>query len=337
MGATDRGKTTILTGWARDMAAEHRVAVVDTDTGQSEIGAPGTVGVAWARADAARLTELTCAAAFFVGALNPAAAALEHIAAAAAAVRWARAHGAQQILVDTPGYVAGPGARRWWCALVQTLAPDRIVAFARDAELDGLTRAVGAVGGLACETRAPEPEVVRKAPVVRATRRLGRFVRALDGARDLVLPLDTVATLGTTLGTGAPVAPHLVRWAADALRMPLVYGETADGGALALWSRADTVRPGWETRSGMVAEALGARSVRVLALGGLRGTFVGLHAGDGRLTAVGRFVDLDPDRRTAVVCAPPPADADGTALVAFGRFRLAADGQPAGELRPGES
>lgn len=328
----------MLAGWARAAAAgDARVAVVDADTGQSEIGVPGTVGVGWARPDAARLSDLDAAASFFVGALSPAAAALEHVAATAAAVRWARGRGAGTILVDTPGYVVGAGARRWLCALAQTLAPDRVVVLAHAGEMDGLRAAVGVAAGVACETRAPEAGVQRKPPSMRAVRRLGRFVRALEGAREMALPLDQVATLGTSLGTGAPVAPHLVRWAAEALRMPLVYGEQADGGALTLWSRSDTLRAGWESRSGMVTEALGARSVRVLALGALRGTLVGLHTGDGRLSGVGRWTDLDAERRAVLVAAAPPADAADTALLSFGRFRLAADGQPLGELRPGES
>src|SRR5882724_8235066 len=56
VGATDRGKTTFAAMAAAILAGElSKVAVVDADIGQSEIGPPGTVGMAAARPDAAKL------------------------------------------------------------------------------------------------------------------------------------------------------------------------------------------------------------------------------------------------------------------------------------------
>lgn len=335
IGATDRGKTTLLSAWVRAAAASGaRIAVVDADPGQSEIGPPGAIGVAWARPDAERLTDLPAAHTVFVGALSPAPAALEHVAATVAAVHWARQHGAAGVFVDTPGYVVGPGARRWLAALVQALAPQKVTAIATEGELDGLLSVLAPLAGGPIETLTPDPRAVRKPTAVRATRRMTRLARALEDARTLSLPLGDVATLGATLGTGAPIPPHLLRWVSETLRVPLVYGEDA-GGAVSLWSPA-AVRAGWESRTGLVSESLGARSVRVLSLPTQLGTIVGLHAADSRLLALGRFVDLDPDRRTLRIAAPPPATEESVALVAFGRFRIAEDCQFVGDLKPGE-
>ena len=73
LGATDSGKST----WVRDAAqtltaAGQTVGIVDCDLGQSEIGAPGTIGAALARPGAPFrfLRDLPVSAAYFVGAVS---------------------------------------------------------------------------------------------------------------------------------------------------------------------------------------------------------------------------------------------------------------------------
>ena len=339
VGATDRGKTTFTALAAQTLAAEfgpQTIAVVDADIGQSEIGPPGTVGVAWADAEAARLHELTPVARFFVGAFTPIGVALEHAVATGQAVAFARAAGARRVLVDTTGFVAGPAARRLKVAKAALVGPSLIVGIGRDGELDGLLRVLGATTGARVLT-LPVPEAVgRKSQTLRATRRMTRLSKMLDGAREIVLPLDAIATLGATLGTGAPVAPHLVRWAGTALRLPnAIYGELVPG-ALTLFVAGPAPRPGWENGTGPVAEHFGVRAVRVLSLAAHAGLLLGLHDERGQLLTLARFLRLDAERAALVVSAPPPASAERVRLVTFGRIRVNEDGSGGSEVKPGE-
>lgn len=339
VGATDRGKTTFTALAAQTLAAEfgpQAVAVVDADIGQSEIGPPGTVGVAWAEAEAARLHELAPVARFFVGAFAPIGVALEHAVAAGQAVAFARASGAKRILVDTTGFVSGPAARRLKVAKAALVGPSLILGIGRDGELDGLLRVLGATTGARVLTM-PVPEAVgRKSQTLRATRRMTRLSRALEGSNELDLPLSDVATLGATLGTGAPVAPHLVRWAGGALRLPqAVYAELVPG-ALTLFVTGPAPRTGWENGTGLVAEHFGVRSVRVLALGSYAGLLVGLHDAQGRLLSLGQFIGLYPEGGALGIEAPLPATVERVRLVTFGRVRVNADGSGGSEVKPGE-
>ena len=68
LGASDRGKTYTIHQLAREAARTHRVALIDSDTGQSELGPPGTVSWAWMQAEGPQR-----GGARFVGALSPAA------------------------------------------------------------------------------------------------------------------------------------------------------------------------------------------------------------------------------------------------------------------------
>jgi polynucleotide 5'-hydroxyl-kinase GRC3/NOL9 len=336
VGPTDRGKTTFGALAARALAAQReRVAVVDADVGQSEIGPPGTVGVAWAHEAAAKLRDLKPARGFFVGAFAPAGVALEHAAATGQAVAWARARRARLVLVDTTGFVAGPAARRLKAAKASLVAPDLILGLARGNEIDGLLSVLAATTGARVLALATPETVGRKSPQLRATRRLTRLSDALVGAREIALPLARVATVGATLGSGEPLPGHLARWAGTALRLPVVHAERADN-TLALFLDGPAPRPGWESEAGPVAEHFGVRTLRAVSLRAYAGLFVGLHDETGRLVAVGRFLRLDPENGEVVVSAPPPATAERVRLVAFGRVRLGADGSVSGDTRPGE-
>ena len=332
LGTTDRGKTFTLAQLAREASRGRKVAVVDLDTGQSEVGPPGTVGWAWARPETEKLGDLKPAGIFFVGALSPAAAALEQVVASVQAVRAAEAAGADLLFIDTPGYAIGPGARRFLTSLLQALEPTRLLYLEQGTELGNLISTLNSLTGAEATALPVSEAIVRKSSSVRATRRLTRLTKALEGAQQRTLPLESVALIGATLGTGEPLAPHLARWAGVALRLPIVYAERADG-TLTLFS-SSLVRPGWEVASGPVADQLGASRVRVLALPALEGTCLGLHDSAGRFLALGRFVGLDTER--GALQLETVASPERIALVSFGRFRLAADGTLLGELKPGE-
>ena len=181
----------------------------------------------------------------------------------------------------------------------------------------------------------PVPAAVgRKSTAFRTTRRMTRLSRALEGAREIGLPLAGISTLGATLGTGEPVTPELVRWAANALRLPVVYAERSDG-TLTLFLRGGAPRRDWEAGAGPVADHFKARTVHALSLPHHTDAYLGLHDAKGRLLSVG-FVGLDTDRNEIIVAAPSPATPERVRLVAFGRVRVHADGTPHSDIRPGE-
>lgn len=351
VGATDRGKTTFAAYAARALAAEfadspdkRRVALVDADIGQGEIGPPGTVGVAWVSPETTKLSDLRANAVFFVGAFAPNMAALELAVAAGQATDTARSGGARIVLVDTAGWVSGPAARRLQIATAQAVRPSVILCFGPEAA--ALAAAMGVSVGVPVGYLGVPTEVGRKSSGVRTTRRLTRLSRALAGetpkspsdasktGREIALPLATVPVVGATLGTGEALPPALVRWAGEALRVPVLYAEQSDG-ILNVFTRG-TVRSNWEQEAGPVATHFGVRTVRVLSLAAYAGAYVGLTGDAGRLLGVGICTGFDADRAALLVAAPFPITAERVRLVAFGRVRLNADGSFLNEIKPGE-
>ncbi|MBC7804579.1 MAG: hypothetical protein H7145_00315 [Akkermansiaceae bacterium] len=341
LGGTDTGKTTFAAQVARVLAGDsERIAVVDADIGQSEIAPPGTVGVAWARPDAERLSDLKPAGTFFVGAFSASTLPLEHASATAQAVRHARERNAERVLVDTSGYVTGPTARRLKCAKASLIQPALILAFGADnnSELLALAQTASAVCGAEL-LAVPVPEGVQKKPAAQRTTRRQTRLAAYFGEKPtaVTVPLDEIVTLGATLGTGISIAPHLAQWAGDALHMPVVHGEMA-GDVMTLFL-GNAARPGWEGLSGAVADHFKARTVRVVSLSAHLGVLVGLHDESGRLFALGRYAGFDEESVGIVVTVPGGAAIhaqERTRLLSFGRVRTDERGATIAELKPNE-
>ncbi len=334
LGAPDCGKSTFVRDAALALTgADRSAAVVDTDLGQSEIGPPGTIGAARALpgTEMRSLRDLPVAAGYFVGAISPSRHGLDVCVGAIQTARAIKKGRPDLVLVDTDGFVHGGPARQLKRRLCELLLPQVVVALTRGTELDPLLTAFGNM-----DTpdlwRVPVGEAVqRKTPAARATRRAARFLAALDGAEPLTFSLDMVALLGTSLGTGEPLAFHLLQFLSQSLGRPALHAERS-GGQVSVIVSGET----WDT-SGLAAmeSYFGVRTVSVTAAQKFAGLLVGLVSGGGQLLGIGRIDRIDFARRTLTVLTPCRKPA-AVAQIWFGSLRLKADGRENGEVRPGE-
>src|SRR5438445_86631 len=109
LGTSDTGKTSLTARLAGALAARgERVAVVDADVGQSEIGPPTTVGLGHVAGAVARLGDAEVIALEFVGDTSPVPYIRETADATGRLVRRALDAGFERVLVDTGGLVEGP-------------------------------------------------------------------------------------------------------------------------------------------------------------------------------------------------------------------------------------
>ncbi len=134
LGGADTGKTTLALALAGKIAQSRPVAIVDADVGQSHIGPPSTVG--WAVVDNPNfdLSAIEAAGIAFVGDITPVGHLLQFAAALTCCVEQA-AKLAEVILIDTPGFIAGPPANALWWTVQHALKPDLIIAVQRANEL----------------------------------------------------------------------------------------------------------------------------------------------------------------------------------------------------------
>lgn len=341
LGGTDTGKTTFAREAINFLAGERslRTALLDADIGQSEIGPPATVGVAVARpGDAslplASLHSLPLLDAAFVGATAPPG---HLLALLAGLVRMARAAeitlaGDGRLLIDTPGFIAGPAARALIHAIVRTLEPALILAFARAEELSpilGLFEHVAPPPVVALIR--PAAEVGRKSAAVRAARRAARLSHFLNGAAPLVVPWHSVDLVNSVLGAGAPLAPHFLKFISNTLGSSCIYAQREPDGAIyAILDRAPAKTAGISA----IEEQFKTRHLTIVPQNHFQGLVCGLSDSRGRFLGIGLMQQVDYIRRTFHMLTSVPRS-EAIAQVALGAFRARPDGREIGHIRPG--
>jgi polynucleotide 5'-hydroxyl-kinase GRC3/NOL9 len=190
LGTSDTGKTSLTARLAGALAARgERIAVVDADVGQSEIGPPTTVGLGRVARPLGRLGEAEVLALEFVGDTSPVRYIRETAEATGRLVRRALAAGFERVLVDTGGLVEAPLGLALKRAKVRAVDPDLVLVLQRRAESEPIARALEAGARPRVVRLAPSPAVVPRT----ATRRREHRERALRDyfARAATLELST--------------------------------------------------------------------------------------------------------------------------------------------------
>jgi polynucleotide 5'-hydroxyl-kinase GRC3/NOL9 len=325
LGASDSGKTTLLRWLMRTLtAAGRRVALVDSDIGQSTVGPPATVGLAFA-APTYGDPGLPPIALRFVGAVSPAGQDLPLAAGLRRLADKASAMGAEVLLVDTTGFVLGPAARRLKYHKIDLLAPRRVIALQRDEELEPILRLFEARKGMAISRLPVSPHAVARSFQVRRSYRAQRFADYFRGSSLVELPLHGVGLEGGWIRGGRPLDPTTLRGLSDGLGVQAVWGERIQDEAFLL-VRGE---PASEAVS-LAKSRLGVSAVSITTIDGIRGLLLGLAEGDDELLALGLLQDLDP-ASGRMVCLSPCADPTRVGIVHFGSIRLDPSGEELGE------
>lgn len=205
IGASDRGKTTLVTTLANALSARHSVAVVDADLGQSEIGPPTTIGLGRVRAPLRRLGEAEVIGLHFVGTTSPAGNLLGALVGARRMLDRARALGFTRVVIDTSGLVAGGLGRTLKRAKIDLVDAALVICLEHGDECGHIVAAyAGAERPVVF--RLPASPVIRpRSADERRRHRQERLHAYFAGARSVALPLDRVTVRG--LG-GEPLDRH---------------------------------------------------------------------------------------------------------------------------------
>ena len=162
LGAADCGKSSLCTYLLNKLIdGKYKVAVLDGDLGQSDIGPSATVGYALASKRISELNDLKLKNAFFVGETSPIKAIPKIFEGLAAMKAEILQQQADFVLVNTDGWVSGEDAVKYKTALINVLKPDVIVAVQVQDELAPLiacldTPVVAVEPSFALKQRTPE-------------------------------------------------------------------------------------------------------------------------------------------------------------------------------------
>lgn len=189
LGANDTGKSTLVAHLAATLAADHTVAVVDADLGQSDVGPPTTVGLGRVARPGAPLDAAELLGLEFLGVTSPATCVRETAEATARQVTRALDCGCDRVLVNTSGLVDGDLGLSLKRLKLERVRPDLVIALQRTDECEAILRAAPVPRVL----RLPAAPTTPRTPVVRRQARLRTLARHLAGAVPVTLDLTRVA------------------------------------------------------------------------------------------------------------------------------------------------
>jgi polynucleotide 5'-hydroxyl-kinase GRC3/NOL9 len=206
MGAPDTGKTTFAAFLANQALEKGiSVAVIDSDIGQSDIGPPSTIGLAFLRHTVRRISDIPADEFYFVGTTSVQDV-CDMVVGLTKLVEKAREK-AELVIIDTCGYVQGDTGRRLKTLKLQSVNPDTVVALQRKEELYPILRSWRKDVII-----AEAPREARRVPRhIRKEIRETRWRKAFEEAQDRQIDMEEKTLLNTYVLSGKRIEPHIFK------------------------------------------------------------------------------------------------------------------------------
>ncbi len=319
LGEVDTGKTFFSTYISNRLTARHRrVAVLDGDTGQSDIGPPGTLGLAVLKEGVPFLSEIPPEALYFTGSHSPSV----HFLPSLVGVKRLVDRGlslADMVIIDTPGWVQGDGGRALRRSEIEMLSPDMIILLQRQGELEHLVKNYS-------REKVVRIHVSMKAsstsPGVRKSLRELLSQKYFQKAREMVLPFSDFETDRVYWKTGTEIStecPHCL-WVErlSGWEGALVVGQQR-------LSHEEIKR---------LKEEIKVSRIKEIVKGKERGVVVGLLNQESDVQGLGIIEEIDFKERNLRLLTPV-TNRERIRIVQFGSLKLSPEGQEMGFIEPG--
>lgn len=188
IGAVDSGKTGFCTFLINKLLNEgQKVAILDGDLGQSDIGPPCSVSYAFVTKPLTDLFGLRAENAFFVGFTSPSRAVNKVLEGLASSKRKILGNNPDFVIVNTDGWVEGEDAVKYKLQLAEKLNPGIILCIQQKDELASLLEALQKLKKVSVDS----PSAIRQRSTEkrRSLRELG-YAKYLGNAKVKTIPLS---------------------------------------------------------------------------------------------------------------------------------------------------
>lgn len=315
-GEVDTGKTFFSTYLAnRLMNSLERTAILDCDTGQSDIGPPGTFGMLVMKEPTVFLSEAEPTHLYMLGAHSPGLHFLPAMVGLNEMVEKARTD-ADVLIIDTTGWVQGDGGRAIKKAKLDLVKPDLVILMQRGTELEHLTK------HLSTSKIVRLPVSKKATPTSQMDRKSLReyvSVKYFKNARVLEIPFKQIYTDRCYLLTG------------NALNLEgTLHAEKLSGWEGTLVVASGPIIPemtkNWPKDLGRRMEFVS---------GDERGLMVALLDAEQNVLCIGRLDGIDFLNNVFRIRAPLTGDLSKVKGIQFGSLKLNEKGEESGFLEPG--
>ena len=317
IGDIDAGKT-FFTTYLGNSLLEHgvRMAAIDGDVGQADIGPPTTIGIGIFEEPVALLHEVPLSSIRFVGSTSPSGHMLEFLVGVKRLLEKVP-ETASVVTINTPGWITGAG-RALQLALVELIRPKFVVALQRGDELDHLLAGIGEAG---VRKLAVSKAVRPRTPSERAFLRRSIFAEYFKDARRFTLDIRTLSFQRCYFQTGKTLDLKI-----PSTRTRVVHAELTPEGVLVVSRGALGRRELNKLRSEF-------GHVKNVTEGSERNLLVGLANGENDLLGLGIIDEIDYIRKRIAIITPLRETSE-VKLIQFGSMRIRPDGAELESLKP---
>lgn len=287
IGAIDVGKSTVAAMLGnKALAKGYKVAIIDADVGQNDLGPPTTVSMARLTRYVTHLRQLVAEKSLFLQSTSlewtwPSAVDKIAMATEYAKNRWQ----VDTVVVNTDGWVLGEEAVIFKRRLIERIKPTVIVAIQVERELAPI------LNGFDNVVILPPPPYARKR--TREDRKIHRemgYGRYIFPPVELALPLDKIPLCNLPLFRGVEIDEELRKMLTKAIGMPVLRAYQTGSRVYAIVS-GDV----WATKK------VGGFQVFCLPQDFEKGLLVGLEDREGFLIGLGVLKKIYYDKRRAVI------------------------------------
>jgi polynucleotide 5'-hydroxyl-kinase GRC3/NOL9 len=315
LGTVDSGKTSFCTFLVNKALAEKKkVAVLDGDLGQSDIGPPSTVAYAFVARPITDLFSLRAKNAFFIGETSASKVGDKVILALASLKREILANNPEFVVINTDGWVEGEGALDYKIRLVGELRPDIVFCVQQKDELSSLIAGIENFKRVLVES----PFAIRQRGIDRrrSLRELG-YIKYLGNSRVQSLSLSWLKFEGNELFDicKARMSARQANKICELLGMkPLQLSELSDRVCVIIgrrrWIDSDNVRK---------VEDYVKKKVVVTRKGEEEGLLAGVFDSNRKFLGIGVLQAIDYPRKSLKISTPVSGD---ICVLALGKVKL---------------
>ena len=315
LGATDSGKTSFCTFLINKLVGQKKkVAVLDADLGQSDVGPPCSVAYTLVTKPITDLFNLRAKNAAFIGTTSPSGVADKVIDAIAYLKKEVLEGKHDFIIVNSDGWIDGEEAVKFKVQMVQCINPDIVFCIRKKDELTLLLDALDKFRKCIVET----PPVVYERTMERRKnlRELG-YAKYLRNAKIQSFPFGwlRIEDNGMLGLNKAPVNYKETKRISDLLGMkPLHFSEQPDSIHVIIgrkrWISAENLKKTEETTK---------KKVFLIRKGEEEGVLTGLYNSNRRFLGVGTLHEIDYVRKTIKIMTPVASD---IAIAMVGKVKL---------------
>jgi polynucleotide 5'-hydroxyl-kinase GRC3/NOL9 len=315
LGTVDSGKTGLCTYLVNRLLNEkHKVAILDGDLGQSDIGPPCTLAYAFVSKHVTDLFNLEAKNAFFVGVTSPSKAVEKVIQGMTLLYAEILSGNPDFVVINSDGWVEGEEAIAYKVQLIEKINPGIIYCIQQDEKLKPLLEAVKDFKTVVIDS--PQTIKQRSREKRRSLRELG-YIKYLKNARVQSIPVswlkiesDEILAPGKNFGD-----KRREREIYELLGMkPLYMVELRDKIYVVIgrnrWINPENIKRTEETVG---------KKVVVTFKGDEKGLLLALYNDERKFLGIGVLREIDYGRRVVKIFTPVSS---GISTVAFGKVKL---------------